>query len=298
MTGLEIGLLIIGAAFFIGSFFFTEKLSSSDIEAIEKMSENEINILLEKQMRQASDKIERTIDEKLITSLASAERQINKTANEQILSISDHGDEVREVINRDMEAVNKSHDEIVFMHTMLNEKQKKVTDIEKEAQQLESQMRALKQGIEDELFVRAKEKGVAIPDAAPVPLPPIIPEQKEEIPEASQKPEDKPIEEPPEHVIPPEVPPEEEEMQKENGASAADIVADAKSLKEAFAQKLSDGNGSASEDGLAEDGLENVNEKILSLHKEGFSEVEIAKRLGKGLGEIKLVLGLFDEDEE
>ena len=64
MTGLEIGLLIIGIAFFVGSFFFTEKLSSSDLEAIEKLSEKEIAVLLEKQMRSASDRIERTIDEK------------------------------------------------------------------------------------------------------------------------------------------------------------------------------------------------------------------------------------------
>ncbi len=38
----------------------------------------------------------------------------------------------------------------------------------------------------------------------------------------------------------------------------------------------------------------NQNDKILKMYKEGYSEVEIAKSLGRGLGEIKLVLGLFN----
>ena len=296
MTGLEIGLLILGAAFFIGSFFFTEKLSSSDLEAIEKMSENEINVLLEKQMRKASDRIDRTIDEKLITSLASAERQINKTANEQILSISDHGNEVREVINRDMDAVNKSHDEIVFMHTMLNEKQKKVTDLEREAQQLESQMRALKQGIEDELYKVAEDKGidvqkfieeVGLPTDAIVTEPVVEREDVTSEKEEAAKNEDEPAKNRPAQKT---GAPEQLNDLKEQASEAANIVADAKTLKEAFEQKLTTAGS------VDDDVFENVNEKILSLHKEGYSEVEIAKRLGKGLGEIKLVLGLFDEE--
>ena len=39
------------------------------------------------------------------------------------------------------------------------------------------------------------------------------------------------------------------------------------------------------------------NSEILQLYKEGVSEVEIAKKLGRGLGEIKLVLGLFGEEQ-
>ena len=38
-----------------------------------------------------------------------------------------------------------------------------------------------------------------------------------------------------------------------------------------------------------------LKKKIVSMHQEGFSEVEIAKKCGVGIGEIKLILGLFDE---
>ena len=37
------------------------------------------------------------------------------------------------------------------------------------------------------------------------------------------------------------------------------------------------------------------NEKILVLHQEGMNEVEIAKKLDCGLGEVRLVLGLYHE---
>ena len=41
----------------------------------------------------------------------------------------------------------------------------------------------------------------------------------------------------------------------------------------------------------------NHNARILELHKAGYSDVEIAKELGLGTGEVRLVLGLFREEE-
>ena len=38
---------------------------------------------------------------------------------------------------------------------------------------------------------------------------------------------------------------------------------------------------------------ENNNDRILRLHKEGYSNVDIAKELGLGVGEVKLVINLF-----
>lgn len=41
----------------------------------------------------------------------------------------------------------------------------------------------------------------------------------------------------------------------------------------------------------------NNNQKILELYKRGMSNMEIAKELGLGLGEVKLVIGLFDNNK-
>lgn len=43
---------------------------------------------------------------------------------------------------------------------------------------------------------------------------------------------------------------------------------------------------------------ENHNREILTLHKEGVSDVEIARRFGLGLGEVKLVIGLYKGDTD
>ena len=43
----------------------------------------------------------------------------------------------------------------------------------------------------------------------------------------------------------------------------------------------------------AEEVKENNNDRILSLHKQGVSNVDIAKELGLGVGEVKLVISLF-----
>lgn len=45
---------------------------------------------------------------------------------------------------------------------------------------------------------------------------------------------------------------------------------------------------------IANLGAENSNEEILKLHKEGKSNVTIAKELGLGVGEVKLVIDLFE----
>ena len=43
----------------------------------------------------------------------------------------------------------------------------------------------------------------------------------------------------------------------------------------------------------SDDNKENNNDKILKLHKKGMSNVDIAKELGLGVGEVKLVINLF-----
>ena len=44
---------------------------------------------------------------------------------------------------------------------------------------------------------------------------------------------------------------------------------------------------------IAEENQENNNDRILKLHNEGMSYVDIAKELGLGVGEVKLVINLF-----
>ena len=81
MTGLEIGLLIIGAVFFIGSFFVSEKLSSSDMSEIESISEDQIKVLIEKKLQDASSRIDDTLSEKLTEKTEEFEAGADKETN-------------------------------------------------------------------------------------------------------------------------------------------------------------------------------------------------------------------------
>lgn len=42
---------------------------------------------------------------------------------------------------------------------------------------------------------------------------------------------------------------------------------------------------------------ENFNDQVLVLHQNGISDVEIARQLGRGLGEVKLVIGLYKGED-
>jgi chromosome segregation ATPase len=234
MTGLEIGLLLIGALLVEASFFMTKKFSDSDIDELQKMSESQIKVILEKQLKEADGVIEAAIDSKMDQKMEELDVRSDKETNNKIKQISEYSDSV-------LDSMNKSHDEIMFMYDMLNEKQEKTTELTKNLQAMESEIRMLKDAIEKKVEeLQELNVPVVLPEETiSEEEPSILPEVEDTIPRAFA-----------EHVQT-----EENPNQK------------------------------------------NDNSAILELHKMGYSEIEIAKKLGRGLGEVKLVLGLFMRNE-
>ena len=233
MTVLEIVLLIIGLSFCIGSFFVSEKLSSKDRENLQKLTKDQIQEIIKDKMADAKveleDKLSATIDE----AMEEIDRKTDKETNNKIMEISQYSDTV-------LESVDKSHKEVTFMYSMLNEKQQDTVDMTKKLSELEDTLVALDSSIAKKLdILRDKE----------IELEEMKKEQKEFVPltETSNKPV---------------------------------------SFTEALAEKFADDTPNIKQNG---------NMEILTLHDEGLSEVEIAKKLGRGLGEVKFVLGLYQE---
>lgn len=233
MTVLEIVLLIIGLSFCIGSFFVSEKLSSKDRENLQKLTKDQIQEIIKDKMADAKveleDKLSSTIDE----AMEEIDRKTDKETNNKIMEISQYSDTV-------LESVDKSHKEVTFMYSMLNEKQQDTVDMTKKLSELEDTLVALDSSIAKKLdILRDKE----------IELEGMKKEQKEFVPltESSNKPV---------------------------------------SFTEALAEKFADDTPNIKQNG---------NMEILTLHDEGLSEVEIAKKLGRGLGEVKFVLGLYQE---
>ncbi len=224
MTAVEITLIIIGIIFLIGSFFVQEKFSQKDIEQISKMSEEELAHVVEKQLKNANNRVEEAIEEIVESSMASTKRSMEKTSNEKIMAINEYSDTV-------LESMNKTHNEIMFLYSMLNDKHTELTNLAGELQRFSDNMKET----ENEVLQKLAEAAEDV-------------EQKVNT----------------------------TKLVNEDDVLVASIdTKNAEDMEET-----------------------NQNDTILLLHKEGLSDVEIAKQLGRGLGEVKLVIGLFKGEEK
>ena len=236
MTGIEIFLLLAGCVFMIGSFFISEKLTASELNKIAELSENELSKIIDKGIKNAGQKIEDVIDEKIEESSEKVERAMEKESNEKIMAISEYSDTV-------VDSMKKTHDEIMFLYSMLNDKHTELTSLTGNLQRLAAEVRNIQENpVMKEENVRPAPVSV-VPKVAPV-------------------------------VI------EEETLTKEEET----VVSETEIVSEP--------------EDMMEEPLENHNEMILHLYREGHSKVDIARKLGLGLGEVSLVIGLYKGEEK
>ena len=228
----EIVLIFIGVAFLVGSYFVEERFSEKDIQEISKMSEAQLNMVVDKQVKSARTQVENSVDEIIDESLAVTKRGLEKETNEKIMAISEYSDTV-------LETMNKTHNEIMFLYSMLNDKHAEMTEF---AGALQKYSKANK---------------------------PVQPEyaSQEEVVEQVQKPKEQESV----FVVRPNV-----------------VHSNIEEKQSVPTQEV---------EGTQESIFINKNEQILNLHKEGKSDVEIAKALDCGLGEVRLVLGLYKEEQ-
>ena len=235
MTALEITLIVIGVVFLVGSFFVSDKLSQKDVDQIAKMSEEELRGILDRQLEKAKAEIQNAIETGIDETTEETKRALEKETNDKINGISEYSDTV-------LESINKSHNEIMFLYSMLNDKHKDLTDLAANLQKLTTNLHDVEQQMTEKTLraqARLQQPEPAIEKPVKV--------QKKEIPvEKKVKPE---------------------------------------SIKKAVEVKKKPETDT-------EINEKNDNDAILRLHAEGKSDVEIAKLLDRGLGEVRLVIGL------
>ena len=239
MVTVEIILILIGVVFLIGSFFVKDKLSQKDVEKIAELSEDEINIIVKKQLNKAEGIIEDKIDEKIDEAQEKTVRAMEKESNEKIMSISEYSDTV-------LESMNKTHNEIMFLYSMLNDKHKDLSDFANSLQKISDKISN---------FEKVEEK---------------IDNFEKEDKKADKK---------------ADIVNELHDINTINVVNAIDDNSD-DDANEAFATYVT-------EQREKKRSIINNNDNILRLHKQGIDDVEIAKQLGLGLGEVKLVIGLY-----
>lgn len=240
MVAFEVCMVIIGVIFILGSFMITEKMSPKELEKVSEMTKEEMERLVEKQMDASKEKIQQTIDDEIEESVEKVQRSMEKESNDKIMSISEYSDGV-------LENINKTHTEVMFLYSMLTDKEEELKGSVSEAQVLQAQLHASKNlpNLEDE---------------------------SEQIPEVQIK------------------------SQKKNTRIDHNVSNDLPIDDEKETQVrpfLLSRTKDIDYDAASETDLESNNKIILQKHNAGYSNVQIAKELGLGLGEVKLVIDLY-----
>ena len=313
MEIIEIVLLILGIIVFIVSYFIPDK---KDEMTSGGLSEEEIRKLVRDEYEQSKEKADDLTDETISYTMEKAERQLERITNEKMMAMGEYSDTI-------LNQISKNHQEVVFLSDMLNNNKNDLTVFlgqaiqdAKEANSLAQEAVENSEKASDDAKV-AYEKSVTAMDNSVVAednmlnARRIIQGEEKKVPKSPNL----------DDIIPEfdtYEPPailgdksaetkkaddaEAKEVDKSKDSDKADVketVKESKKTKTKESSKTKIGKKAQAENmpsfkfdmGNASPG--NNNEKILKLHNQGKSNVAIAKELGLGVGEVKLVIDLF-----
>lgn len=273
MTGLEIALLTIGLIVIVASFVFSSKSDGDTIHNVKDVT------FTDKQKEDIKKQIMDILDEQIENVKEQTEISLDKLSNQKMLEMNEYSDTILQEINR-------NHNEVMFLYDMLNEKKKEINNTVRD-------MNVTKKEIEKSKTVPKKQTVI---DS--------IKDMSEDTggfmaSEELLRGEQKDVDTRKKDIL--------NQLDAVVEAVSDDVSADLEAVEKKPKKRTSTGRTAAKrmketvkKETLREDNRDpkafetgNNNEKILQLSKEGKSNVEIAKELGLGIGEVKLVIDLF-----
>ena len=320
--------MILGACAFIAGFVVPEKKRNLAEEDL-KLGEEKIREIAEAQIKDVKERISDMVDETVSYAVEKAERSMERVSNEKIMAIGEYSDTVLESIHKNHEEVvflydmlNDKHKDLTDTAAIVDKTSKEAKkSVEETAKAAEESAKAAEESAKaaEEAKSAAKESKVFAPfggiEIQPiakderiieaVPMPEILPESvPDELPAEPEFGPDLAIAELTGSVPLPEAPieavsekPASEKKSKASRKSAAKAE-DPKAAKGKASAKKASGPAERGEINLSfsskKAGAKNNNDEILALHKQGKSNMAIAKELGLGIGEVKLVIDLFE----
>mgnify|MGYP001634267739 FL=1 len=273
MTGLEIALLTIGLIVIVASFVFSSKSDGDTIHNVKDVT------FTDKQKEDIKKQITDILDEQIENVKEQTEISLDKLSNQKMLEMNEYSDTILQEINR-------NHNEVMFLYDMLNEKKKEINNTVRD-------MNVTKKEIEKSKTVPKKQTVI---DS--------IKDMSEDTggfmaSEELLREEQKDVDTRKKDIL--------NQLDAVVEAVSDNVSADLEAVEKKPKKRTSTGRTAAKrmketvkKETLREDNRDpkafetgNNNEKILQLSKEGKSNVEIAKELGLGIGEVKLVIDLF-----
>lgn len=298
MGMLETILLVSGAIVFILSFVIPVKKEQLN-EETKTLAQEEIRELVSREVEQVKSKMDEMSEEACQERIDKAQRSMERISNEKIMAVNEYSDTV-------LSEIQKNHQEVVFLYDMLNDKQSSLKDTIHEA---DKNIKDLLQQVKDsEITVRENLENVETATATVVaavnelPAVTVIEEETTAVLQGAvdendtecalvEKPNFVPFKPEKVTVAPKKVrksapkkekPVESTAQKQEREKTALDMLLEPKDASDVQLQFSSQ----------RDNGI-NSNERILELHKAGKSNMAIAKELGLGIGEVKLVIDLY-----
>ena len=329
---LTIILMILGACAFVAGFVVPEKKRNLAEEDL-KLGEEKIREIAESQIKDVKEKISDMVDETVSYAVEKAERSMERVSNEKIDAINEFSGTVLEKINKNHEEVvflydmlNDKHKDLTDTAAIVDKTSKEAKkSVEETAKAAEESAKAAEESAkaaEEAKSAATESKGFApfggieiqpiakderIIEAVPMPevLPDAIPEDAEFGPDAAiaeltgmtpaQDASDEPVSAKPSTAKKGKASSFGKNTTKADAAKPDEQKAQ---KKKTVSKKASAGPAERGEINLSfsskKAGAKNNNDEILALHKEGKSNMAIAKELGLGIGEVKLVIDLFE----
>ena len=324
MTTFEITLILVGIVFLIGSFMVKDKLSKNDLDKIADMSAEELKVITEKEIKNAELAIDGMLDEHIASKTDETKRDLEKETNSKIMAINEYSDTV-------LDSINKSHNEIMFLYSMLNDKHEELTRLSGNIEKITAQAKKTFEPVEASKINNLSNKTVLnakpVVNAAPVSNRQAVTESRGIVSSdivtgtkntASVKKQNVSAQNMmsqhaaaqnimsqntvvrntavPNTVVP--------NMAAQN-AVAQNVAVSNVAVSNMTAQNMTASNTAMQSRNLSDTDVQsgrvydiseiNHNPQILRLYKSGKNIVEIAKELGLGKGEVKLVIDLYNE---
>ena len=324
MTTLEITLILVGIVFLIGSFMVKDKLSKNDLDKIADMSAEELKVITEKEIKNAELAIDGMLDEHIASKTDETKRNLEKETNSKIMAINEYSDTV-------LDSINKSHNEIMFLYSMLNDKHEELTRLSGNIEKITAQAKKTFEPVEASKINNLSNKTVLnakpVVNAAPVSNRQAVTESRgiassdivtgtkntasvknqnvsaqnmmsqhaaaQNIMSQNTVVRNTAV---PNTVVP--------NMAAQN-AVAQNVAVSNVAVSNMTAQNMTASNTTMQSRNLSDTDVQsgrvydiseiNHNPQILRLYKSGKNIVEIAKELGLGKGEVKLVIDLYNE---
>ncbi|MEE3494732.1 MAG: DUF6115 domain-containing protein [Butyrivibrio sp.] len=306
----EIVLIVVGLAAIILGYLLP---AGKELDEEDKLlMEREIRELVRREVEDQRDNIENIVDDTIDSSLDRTERAMERISNEKMSAIGEYSDTV-------INDIHKNHDEVMFMYDMLNDKHKNLTSVVSEVTKKADEAKKVVKEVEEKIITPQEalsDMTLNVPEkplnrTVPVNIPsstsqgniPVLnsdtnanlnPNAEKELSMKLEKITAKVIT--PEeamglHVVgSTQTAEEEQQLQQEQSANAKVVP-----ITEAVRVEAKSTNPDKNMKELTVTDPISQNRQIIEMHKAGKSNMVIARELGLGIGEVKLVIDLSNK---